>query len=161
MSDELRNIEQQSEIHEIEMVWLAALCKTIGTCCPVWLIGLSMHFLVRRQVTLRVRILSSMIVCCSHRCQLLRCGYLYPRLCVTGHPALSNAGVGVKRKASGVVDAPALKSALAVNLALPTDLGIAIRGPRYACKSLCLDEGGIVAFALKSFVLLLMFQRRD
>ena len=47
----------------------------------------------------------------------------------------------MKRKASDAVDAPALHTALAECLALPTDLGLAIRGPRNACKLLCLDEG--------------------
>ena len=62
---------------------------------------------------------------------------------LAGYPALlSSNGAGVKRKHSGMLNALVLKSALAERLALPTNLGIAIRGPRNACKLLCTSEGG-------------------
>ena len=66
---------------------------------------------------------------------------------LAGYPAQADSRVAVKRKASVVVDAPALHTALAECLALPTDLGCAIRGPRKACKLLCLDEGACTGWS--------------
>ena len=72
--------------------------------------------------------------------------------CVQGVTTVADPVVRLKRKASVVVDAPALHTALKQRLALPTDLGLAKHGPRKSSNLLCLQEGVLLVLDLVNLI---------